>query len=295
MKKIIAIFLSTVICLSLAACGKEDNPTISEPDDSIPISSNESSNLTESNSSDTASDPSSTTSSNNSSTPFTPEKLDPNFDLNDETERYKVDFDSWQMYLANPWNPVPESCHKFTASSPEIAKIDQKYRPNPAESSQIYFDARAIQYLNAMIEAAAADGINLDVISAYRTHAYQTGNFQRQVDRVKAANPGMSEEDAIAEAATVVAKPGTSEHQLGLAVDLNSLDQSFCNTKAYAWLIENCTDYGFILRYTAEKQSKTGIVFEPWHYRFVGVKNAKMIEASGLCMEEFIEKYNQNQ
>lgn len=288
MKRYIALLLSVTLCFLLAACGDADNPTINE--DSTPASGNSSkTDKPNQNASVPSSDPST---SSDPVVPFTPEKMDPNFNPKDEAECYKVDFNSWQMYLANPWNNVPDSWLNLTTTSPELAKVDQKYRPNPAINTQLYFDARAVKYLHAMIEAAEKDGVNLDVISAYRTNTFQTGNFERQVASVKEANPGISDADAIAKAATVVAKPGTSEHQLGLAVDFNSVEDSFRNTRAYKWLIENCTDYGFILRYDSDKQDKTGIIPEPWHYRYVGVKNAKLIEASGLCMEEFIEKYN---
>ena len=293
MKKYIALLLCFALCISLAACGGSDNPTISEEED-LPPSSNASSGNDSGNDS-SSNESSSDTSSSDVDTSVFPEKLDPNFDPTDESEMYKVDFSSWQMYLANPWNRVPDSWLNLTTQSPELAKVDQKYRPNPAVNTQLYFDARAVDYLHAMIAAAEKDGVNLDVISAYRTNTFQTTNFNNQVASVKNANPGISEEDAKAKAATVVALPGTSEHQLGLAVDFNSVEDSFRNTATYKWLIENCTDYGFILRYDVSKQDKTGIIPEPWHYRYVGVKNAKLIEASGLCLEEFIEKYSKPQ
>ena len=99
-------------------------------------------------------------------------------------------------------------------------------------------------------------------------------------------------EQAEVEAAKVVARPGTSEHQVGLAVDFNSVEDSFKNTNEYEWLSANCYKYGFILRYTAEKQDKTGIIPEPWHYRYVGVEAATKIHEENICLEEFIEKYN---
>ena len=87
-----------------------------------------------------------------------------------------------------------------------------------------------------------------------------------------------------------MARPGTSEHNLGLAVDFNSVEQSFENTKAFKWLKKNCTDYGFILRYSESKLDITGVIYEPWHYRYVGRDNAKKIAASGLTLEEYIQK-----
>lgn len=298
MKKYLLFMLSIILCLTVTACGGKDKNT--DADESKPTSGTQSNvsadTSSQASSEDTSSEESSKEGSSDENsdnkTSFTPEKLPANFDPTSEAECYAVDFNSWQMYLANPWNPVPDEWIAMEYGDEGLAKVLQKYHPDPAKSSQLYFDARAVNYLHAMIEAAEKDGINLDVISAYRTNAFQTGNFERQVTSVKKANPGISDKDARKKAAAVVALPGTSEHQLGLAVDFNSVEDSFRNTRAYKWLIKNCTDYGFILRYDTSKQAQTGIIPEPWHYRFVGVKNAKLIEASGLCMEEFIEKYN---
>ncbi len=294
MKKYLLFMLSIILCLTVTACGGKDKNI--DADESKPTSGTQSTVSAEASSKDTSSEESSKESSSDGNsddkTSFTPEKLPADFDPTSEAECYAVDFNSWQMYLANPWNPVPDEWIAMEYGDEGLAKVLQKYRPDPAKSSQLYFDARAVDYLHAMIEAAEKDGINLDVISAFRDNAFQTGNFERQVTSVKKANPGISDKDARKKAAAVVALPGTSEHQLGLAVDFNSVEDSFRNTRAYKWLIENCTDYGFILRYDTSKQAQTGIIPEPWHYRFVGVKNAKLIEASGLCMEEFIEKYN---
>lgn len=306
MKKLIAILL-TLTFLMLTACSNSETAGADKDDKkdfmfSLPTSSEQNSSASSKDTTTESSNPSSSeqnSSEANSSSSSTgsgetrPQKpyLDPNFDPTDESNYYNIDFDSWEMYLANPWNPVPDSWLNLTASSPELAKVPQKYRPNPSQNSQLYFDKRAIDCLHAMIADAEDEGINLDVISAYRTNTFQTNNFNNKVARVKAANPSLTQEEAENEAATAVARPGTSEHQLGLAVDFNSVEDSFRTTKAYKWLVENCTDYGFILRYADDKQDKTGIIPEPWHYRYVGVKNAKMIEASGLCMEEFIEKY----
>lgn len=197
---------------------------------------------------------------------------------------YMIDFDAWNMLMVNPTKAMPEDF------SPQLANIPSEY----AGFAGAQFDKRALDELVAMCDAAADDGVKLTVISAYRTNDFQTYNFNRKVNNLMAQDPSLTLTQAQDKAATVVARPGTSEHQIGLAVDFNSVEDSFRNTRAYAWLIENCTDYGFILRYADDKQAQTGIIPEPWHYRYVGVENAKMIEKSGLCMEEFVEKYSQN-
>lgn len=192
------------------------------------------------------------------------------------------DFKSWELRLVNPWNAIPEGF------DPELALIDKAY----AGFQNAQFDARAIDKLHELCGAAAKDGIKLTVISAYRTNEFQTNNFNRKVQRVMDANPALTREQAEVEAAKVVARPGTSEHQVGLAVDFNSVEDSFRNTNEYEWLSANCYKYGFILRYTAENQDKTGIIPEPWHYRYVGVEAATKIHEENICLEEFIEKYN---
>ena len=195
------------------------------------------------------------------------------------------DFNSWQLRLVNPWNSIPEGF------DPELALIDKAY----AGFNGAQFDARAIDQLHAMCDAAKEDGIKLIIISAYRTNDFQTYNFNRKVDRVMAANPNLTREEAEKEAEKVVARPGTSEHQVGLAVDFNSVEDSFRTTNEYKWLVENCTDYGFILRYTKENHAKTGIIPEPWHYRYVGVEAAKKMEEENICFEDFVAKYNKAQ
>ncbi len=182
----------------------------------------------------------------------------------------------WEMTLVNPWNTLN------TNYSVNLALLDSRFGDGK------YFDSRAIGHLEDMCEAAAEDGVNLWVISAHRTYDYQQMLFDAELAEYKSYNPSASEDEAVNGAASVVARPGTSEHNLGLAVDFNSVEQSFENTAQYKWLRKHCTEYGFIMRYAADKQDATGVIYEPWHYRYVGVDNAKKIEQSGLCLEEYL-------
>lgn len=105
---------------------------------------------------------------------------------------------------------------------------------------------------------------------------------------------GLNRNQAEIEAARNVAYPGTSEHHLGLAVDIVSLqyqqlDEAQARTPEIIWLTEHCSEYGFILRYPKDKTQITGIVYEPWHFRYVGVETAKVIMEQGLCLEEYLE------
>ena len=144
-----------------------------------------------------------------------------------------------------------------------------------------------------MKNAAAAEGIDLMLCSGYRSVEYQQSLFD--AEKQKWLDKGNSEEEAYNQAKTVVAVPGYSEHNSGLAADIvtpkhQNLDEAFGKTDAAKWLFEHAPEYGFILRYPENKQAITGIIYEPWHYRYVGVENAKAITASGLCLEEYLDE-----
>lgn len=143
-----------------------------------------------------------------------------------------------------------------------------------------------------MQKAAAADGVTVWMQSGYRSVKYQTSLYERKTKYY--LDKGYDNATAKEKAAAVVNPPGYSEHNCGLAADLNSpehtgLDEGFEKTAAFRWLCEHAGDYGFILRYPKDAEDKTEIIYEPWHWRYVGVENAARINASGLCFEEYIE------
>ena len=154
-------------------------------------------------------------------------------------------------------------------------------------SSGKYLDYRVAPYYNEMYAAAKKDGITLTPFSGYRSYARQKRNYDNLTESYM-SKYNLSREEAAAKAATVILPPGTSEHNLGLAMDVCNTNSTFANQKEYKWLMEHAHEYGFILRYTAEKQSITGIIPEPWHWRYVGVEHAKAIKDSGLCLEEYV-------
>ena len=144
----------------------------------------------------------------------------------------------------------------------------------------------------SMQKAAAADGVTVWMQSGYRSVSYQTKLYERKTQYYR--DKGYDNATAKEKAAAVVNPPGYSEHNCGLAADLNSpehtgLDEGFEKTAAFRWLCEHAGDYGFILRYPKDAEDKTEIIYEPWHWRYVGVENAAKINASGLCFEEYIE------
>lgn len=142
--------------------------------------------------------------------------------------------------------------------------------------------------LEKMILDARGDGIILWISSGYRSVNHQTKLFNRQIEREK--SKGLSEDKAIEAAESVVARPGTSEHNLGLAVDFNGVEDDFYKTKEYKWLTENAHKYGFIERYKKEWQNITGVISEPWHFRYVGEDQAGKIKESGMCLEEYVSR-----
>ena len=144
----------------------------------------------------------------------------------------------------------------------------------------------------SMQKAAAADGVTVWMQSGYRSVKYQTSLYERKTKYY--LDKGYDNAAAKEKAAAVVNPPGYSEHNCGLAADLNSpehtgLDEGFEKTAAFRWLCEHAGDYGFILRYPKDAEDKTEIIYEPWHWRYVGVENAAKINASGLCFEDYIE------
>lgn len=141
--------------------------------------------------------------------------------------------------------------------------------------------------LDSMINDAKKDGIKLWISSGYRDINLQTRLFNRQVEREK-SKAVISQEEAEKRAAKVVARPRTSEHNTGLAIDFNGVEDSFYQTKEYKWLIDNAHKYGFIERYQKKWKDKTGVIYEPWHFRYVGKEYAEKIKDSGLCLESYV-------
>ena len=154
------------------------------------------------------------------------------------------------------------------------------------------FDSRAAGALEAMLADMKDQGLSPIVCSGYRTRETQEGLYKNQVDFW--LGQGYDQASAEAEAALLVARPDTSEHQLGLAADIVSagnqiLDESQEQTPEQQWLLSHCQEYGFILRYPSGKTELTGVSYEPWHYRYVGVEAAGEIMEQGLCLEEYLE------
>ena len=177
--------------------------------------------------------------------------------------------------VVNPWNFVPSD-----------------YTPDLVDAEDGYIvDISCRDSLLQMLADCRKAGFNARITSAYRRHETQVELYNNKVWYF--LNRGYDEASARKEAGTIVAVPGTSEHQLGLAVDLVDanywvLDEAQENMPAQKWLMEHCWEYGFILRYPNGKSAATGIIYEPWHYRYVGKELAQEIQKTGLCLEEYL-------
>ncbi|MDR1689086.1 MAG: M15 family metallopeptidase [Clostridiales bacterium] len=181
-----------------------------------------------------------------------------------------------RLLLVNYSTPIPQS---YTA---QLVNIGGGHK----------MDKTAAGYLDEMLSDARKEGLSPVIVSSYRTNKKQQSLFKRQINRH--TNRGLTYDEAFNVARTVVAYPGTSEHELGLAADIvaksyQGLDTKQEETAETKWLMENCKNYGFILRYPQDKSEITEIIYEPWHYRYVGVEAAKVIMENNLCLEEYIE------
>ena len=194
------------------------------------------------------------------------------------TTATKFDHSAWYLKLVNPDNKIDST------QSIELETLKNGYQ----------CDKRIVDDLQQMMDDARAEGLNPIICSAYRSHERQIYLFNLEVESFK--KQGYNEAEATKLAAKSAAVPGTSEHELGLSLDIVSasyqlLNDAQADTPEQKWLMANCYKYGFILRYPKEKESITKIMYEPWHYRYVGKEAAKIIYDEKICFEEFLDKY----
>lgn len=178
----------------------------------------------------------------------------------------------WYMILVNRENPLPD---------------DYSFDAEVIDSFGHSVDSRIVPGLEAMFAAGNEEGLSFSVYTAYRTVEKQREIFDAKVDSLMAK--GLDRAAAEKAAEEFAAAPGTSEHNTGLALDIVSSYASADENSAEAkWLFEHAWEYGFILRYPKDKEEITGFDYEPWHYRYVGREQAKLIYESGLCLEEYL-------
>ncbi len=204
--------------------------------------------------------------------------------ISDSNEKEGYDFNP-NFYNFKDWN---DKCPLELMVVNCENKLSSEFKPEIRLCKGKEVNKVLVEDLDKMISDAKKDGIILWISSGYRSVERQTMLFNRQVDRQKSKEL-ISTEEAEKRAAKVVARPYTSEHNTGLAIDFNGVEDSFYKTKEYKWLMDNAHKYGFIERYQEKWKERTGVIYEPWHFRYVGKKHAPLIRESGLCLEEYIK------
>lgn len=196
-------------------------------------------------------------------------------------EERSFDAADWRLVLINKQHPISQD-YEF-----KLGKMFIK-------SNNIQLDDRILDDLLLMMQAAKKDGMSLAIRSPYRTSDRQESNFNNKIKLYM--QQGLSYMEAFKVASQVITVPGCSEHEVGLALDITcesylELEQGFADTKEGQWLADHSCEYGFILRYPEEKEYITSIVYEPWHFRYVGREAASVMKEENLCLEEFWDKY----
>ena len=190
----------------------------------------------------------------------------------------KIDSDNWELTLVNTKYRLPDG---FVPE--KLLTVVNDCR----------LDSRVVPHYIDMYNAALNDGAKLTPFSGYRSYEVQERNYNNKINYYRGL--GYDKTESAVKAATVIMPPGSSEHNLGFAMDIVTCDTWFETTTEFTWLRENAYKYGFIMRYAKEKTDTTGVIYEPWHWRYVGVKAATDIyqtrDANGveICLEEYLE------
>lgn len=191
-----------------------------------------------------------------------------------------VSSEDWNLLLVNPVQALPDDFEV------DLVEVDNEQK----------IDSRLVEAWTSWKEAALQDGHRLFFASGHREVSRQESNFNRTVQEYM--DEGMTEAAAIEKAKEYLTEPGHSEHHTGLALDIvdeewivsgKGLEPEYEGEESQKWLVSTMADYGFILRYPEGKEEVTGINYEPWHFRYVGVDNAKFIEKNNLTLEEYVE------
>ena len=191
--------------------------------------------------------------------------------LDNITHHVASEDNGWNLILVNRNSYIPDDYKVELTELSNGEKVDSRIYP---ELQEMFNDARA-------------QGYGLFVREGYRTQEEQQQLMDEKIEAYE--NEGKSKSEAKKLAEQWVAIPGTSEHQLGIAVDINADTTKSSSDDVYNWLAENAHTYGFIKRYPSNKTDITGVINEPWHYRYVGKEVASEIYSQGICLEEYID------
>lgn len=191
--------------------------------------------------------------------------------LDNITHHVASEDNGWNLILVNRNSYIPDDYKVELTELSNGEKVDSRIYP---ELQEMFNDARA-------------QGYGLFVREGYRTQEEQQQLLDEKIEAYE--NEGKSKSEAKKLAEQWVAIPGTSEHQLGIAVDINADTTKSSSDDVYSWLAKNAHKYGFIKRYPSDKTDITGVINEPWHYRYVGKEAALEIYSQGMCLEEYID------
>ena len=183
-----------------------------------------------------------------------------------------IDENAWQLTLVNSSYRIPDTYE------PDLVAV--------CGSGETLDRKIAVEY-EKMYSAALAEGIYLTPCSGYRSYSLQEKNYKNKISFYE--GQGYTTEEAKVKAATIIMPPGSSEHNLGYAMDIVCVEEWFENTQEFRWLTEHAADYGFIMRYPKDKQHITKVIYEPWHWRYVGIEAAKEMKENNLTLEEYLE------
>lgn len=213
-------------------------------------------------------------------------KLNNNLSVNDVVTRVNLNLDL--PYYTNTkeakyLNTFYTLVNKYNYLRDDFVPNNLVEMTTPYSKEGIYLVEEARDNFYKLVDKAKEEDLTIRAISAYRGYTYQKRLYDKYV-----------EADGVDKADTYSARPGFSDHQTGLAIDVDntiSSFENFTNTKEYKWMLDNSYKYGFILRYPSGKESITTYQFESWHYRYVGLKLAKKIKASNLTFDEYFTRY----
>lgn len=192
-----------------------------------------------------------------------------------QTAQEIAEEEAWSLILVNKSHPIPSDY-----VIPELTQLAGGHS----------IDSRVYPHLQQMFDDARAQGIYPQITSSYRTMEKQQALMDDKI--LEYVNSGYTQEQAKELAEEWVAVPGTSEHQLGLSLDISGDESRGSEAgSVWYWLKEYCTDYGFVIRYPEDKTQITGIIHEPWHFRYVGRHAAKIMKEENLCLEEYLQAY----
>ncbi|MGX8692238.1 MAG: D-alanyl-D-alanine carboxypeptidase family protein [Clostridia bacterium] len=184
----------------------------------------------------------------------------------------EIDIESWEFILANEYNSIGE----YVPQGPEMLEGQP-------------LDSRIIEAMRAFVADARDHGVSVYLSSGYRSYADQRYLYNRKVAQYP---PDGKDSNG----RWIVLPPGTSEHQTGLACDITDVyhefkDRTLADTDTFQYMSKHCQDFGFVVRYPEDKEEVTGVMYEPWHYRYVGVEAATYMMENGICLEEFVSLY----